>query len=174
MWSYCTFPYICISLSFTFVLHFSPFLSNSYCVTLCSFCVSVWKLGTPNYRGLSIIMYLAAEMYWHTVPPWKKRTPNVNSGILLFGSISMFPTVTFIPLDLNKYLCLGIKKRKRINLKWYHYFRKMKGKKNCNCAIICTCTVNSTTKMSVCWLLNFLELPFNHIWLVKKNTHTKG
>lgn len=127
---------------FYFVLHFRPFLSNSYCVTLCSFCVSVWKLGTPNYRGLSIIMYLAAKMYWHTVPPWKKRTPNVNSGILLFGSISMFPTVTFIPLDLNKYLCLGTKNEKmrtRINMKWCH-------RKISNCAIICTCAFNSTTE----------------------------
>lgn len=88
-----------------------PFLPDSHCVTLCSFCVSLWKLGTPNYRGLSIIMYLAVEMYWHTVPPWKKRTPNINWGILLLRSISMFLTVIFILSDLNKYLCLVKKKR---------------------------------------------------------------
>lgn len=87
-----------------------PFLPGSRCVTLCSFCVSLWKLGTPNYRGLSIIMYLAVKMYWRTVPPWKKRTPNINWGILLLRSISMFLTVIFILSDLNKYLRL-VKKR---------------------------------------------------------------
>lgn len=104
----------------------------SQCVTLCSFCVSVWKLGTPNYRGLSVIMYLTAEMYWRTVPPWKKRTPNINWGILLLRSISMFLTVIFIPSDLNKYLCLGAKKTKWQNKKkkksiWklFHQFRQI-------------------------------------------------
>lgn len=100
----------CFSISWSFTLP-----SASLCVTLGSFCVSVWKLGTPNYRGLSIIMYLAAEMYWRTVPPWKKRTPNINWGILLLRSISMFLTVIFIPSDLNKYLCLGEKKERNLS-----------------------------------------------------------
>lgn len=119
MWSCYTFP---VS-SFLRPSPCPPFLPISLwvsqCVTLCSFCVSVWKLGTPNYRGLCIIMYLAAEMYWRTVPPWKKRTPNINWGILLLRSISMFLTVIFIPSDLNKYLCLGEKKRK-----WQHEKKK--------------------------------------------------
>lgn len=102
MWSCFTFPMS----SFLRPSVRPPFLPDSQCVTLCSFCVSLWKLGTPNYRGLSIIMYLAAEMYWCTVPPWKKKTPNINWGILLLRSISMFLTVIFIPSDLNKYLCL--------------------------------------------------------------------
>lgn len=114
MWSCNTFPSLTLS---SISAHFS--LSLFECVTLCSFCVSVWKLGTPNYRGLSIIMYLAAEMYWRTVPPWKKRTPNINWGILLLRSISMFLTVIFIPSDLNKYLCLSenYSTREKINMK---------------------------------------------------------
>lgn len=102
-----------------------PFLALSawvsQCVTLCSFCVSVWKLGTPNYRGLSIIMCLAAEMYWRTVPPWKKRTPNINWGILLLRSIAMFLTVISIPSDLSKYLCLAEKKRKEKRDQYENY-----------------------------------------------------
>lgn len=85
-----------LHLSATLFLCFSvcpPFLADSHCVTLCSFCVSRWKLGTPNYGGLSIIMYLAGEMYRSSVPPWKKRAPNINWGILQLRSISMFLTL---------------------------------------------------------------------------------
>lgn len=77
MWSCCTFllsSFLCPSCRPSFS---ASFLTAFDLVLLLA---SVWKLGTPNYRGLSIIMYLAAEMYWHTVPPWKKRTPTVNWG----------------------------------------------------------------------------------------------
>lgn len=93
-------------------------LCLSFSLTLCSLRVSVWKLGTPNYRGLSVIMYLAAEMYWRSVPPWKKRTPSINWGILPLRSISMFLTVIFIPSDLNKYLCLAEKKENKKMREW--------------------------------------------------------
>lgn len=46
--------------------------------SLCDLVFLLWKLGTPNYEGLSVIMYLTAEMYSRTVPPWKKRTANIN------------------------------------------------------------------------------------------------
>lgn len=97
-----------------------PFLADSHCVTLCSFCVSRWKLGTPNYGGLSVIMYLAAEMYRRSVPPWKKRAPNINWGILLLRSISMFLTLKVSPADLCKYLRLP-KKRKLTSEKKCQY-----------------------------------------------------
>ena len=77
------------------------------CVCITGLCVCVWKLGTPNYGGLSVIMYLAVELYGHTVLLWKQRTPNIHLGILPARSISMFMTVIFIRSDLNKYLCLG-------------------------------------------------------------------
>lgn len=97
-----------------------PFLADSHCVTLCSFCVSRWKLGTPNYGGLSVIMYLAAKMYRRSVPPWKKRAPNINWGILLLRSISMFLTLKVSPADLCKYLRL-LKKRKLTSEKKCQY-----------------------------------------------------
>lgn len=70
----------------------SLFLPDSHCVTLCSFCVSLWKLGTPNYRGLSVIMYLAAEMYWRTVPPWKKKRelPTLIEGHYCWDQFTCF------------------------------------------------------------------------------------